>query len=112
DGTQNIFYHRADVMTVSLHADPAGYYPFYTGYAHERGHGAGEGYNLNLPLAHGCVNAEFLRALDTALDALAGYAPQALVLPLGFRHGRRWRCWMWMRIMATARRTSSITGRM
>ncbi len=84
DGTQNIFYHRADVMTVSLHADPAGYYPFYTGYAHERGHGAGEGYNLNLPLAHGCGNAEFLQALDTALDALAGYAPQALVLPLGF----------------------------
>ena len=47
DGTQNIFYQRADVMTVSLHADPTGYYPFYTGYAHERGHGAGEGRNLN-----------------------------------------------------------------
>ncbi|SEK06060.1 histone deacetylase family protein [Achromobacter sp. NFACC18-2] len=84
DGTQNIFYQRADVMTVSLHADPAGYYPFYTGYAHERGHGAGEGFNMNLPLAHGSGNPEFLRALDTALDALAGYAPQALVLALGF----------------------------
>ncbi len=84
DGTQNIFYQRADVMTVSLHADPAGYYPFYTGYAHERGHGAGEGFNMNLPLAHGSGNPEFLRALDTALDALAGYEPQALVLALGF----------------------------
>lgn len=84
DGTQNIFYQRADVMTVSLHADPAGYYPFYTGYAHERGHGAGEGCNLNLPLPHGAGNDPFLRALDTALAALAGYGPQALVLALGF----------------------------
>ena len=84
DGTQNIFYQRADVMTLSLHADPAGYYPFYTGYAHERGYGPGEGCNLNLPLAHGSGNDAFLRALDTALAALAGYAPQALVLALGF----------------------------
>ena len=46
DGTQQIFYQRADVMTISLHADPSGYYPFYSGYAHERGYGAGYGYNL------------------------------------------------------------------
>ncbi len=84
DGTQNIFYQRADVMTVSLHADPTGYYPFYTGYAHEHGHGAGEGRNLNLPLPHGAGNDPFLRALDSALAALAGYGPQALVLALGF----------------------------
>ena len=84
DGTQQIFYRRADVATVSLHADPAGYYPFYSGYAHERGHGEGEGFNLNLPLPHGSGNDPFLRALDTALTALAGHAPQALVLALGF----------------------------
>jgi len=84
DGTQNIFYQRADVMTVSLHADPSAYYPFYTGYAEERGVGAGEGYNLNLPLAHGSGNDPFLAALDTALTALTGYAPEALVLALGF----------------------------
>ncbi|MDR7947780.1 histone deacetylase family protein [Achromobacter aegrifaciens] len=84
DGTQNIFYQRGDVMTVSLHADPAGYYPFYTGYAHERGYGAGEGCNLNLPLPHGSGNDTFLQALDTALAALTGYAPQAVVLALGF----------------------------
>jgi acetoin utilization deacetylase AcuC-like enzyme len=84
DGTQNIFYQRADVMTVSLHADPSAYYPFYTGYAEERGYGAGEGYNLNLPLAHGSGNDPFLAALDTALTALTGYAPEALVLALGF----------------------------
>ncbi len=84
DGTQNIFYQRADVMTLSLHADPTGYYPFYTGYAHERGYGSGHGYNLNFPLPHGANNDVFLQTLDSALVALRDYRPQALVLALGF----------------------------
>lgn len=84
DGTQNIFYRRADVMTLSLHADPTHYYPFYTGYAHERGYGSGHGYNVNYPLPHGADSATFLAALDEALTALRDYRPQALVLPLGF----------------------------
>jgi len=84
DGTQQIFYQRADVLTVSLHADPTDYYPFYSGYAHETGHGAGAGYNLNLPLPHGADNAVFATALDTALAALRDYQPGALVLALGF----------------------------
>jgi len=84
DGTQQIFYHRADVLTVSLHADPANYYPFYSGYAHETGHGAGLGCNLNLPLPHGADNAVFFAALETALAALRDYQPRALVLSLGF----------------------------
>ena len=84
DGTQNIFYARGDVLTVSTHADPSGYYPFYTGYAHERGVGAGEGFNLNLPLAHGADNAVFLKAVDRGAAALREFAPKALLLALGF----------------------------
>lgn len=84
DGTQQIFYERADVLTVSTHADPSGYYPWYTGYSHERGAGEGEGCNLNLPLAHGSGNAEFAQALDQATAAIERFQPQALVLPLGF----------------------------
>lgn len=84
DGTQNIFYARDDVLTVSTHADPSGYYPFYTGYAHERGVGAGEGFNLNLPLAHGADNEAFLQAVDQGTAALRDFAPKALVLALGF----------------------------
>ena len=84
DGTQNIFYDRAEVMTVSTHADPGQYFPFYTGYAEERGIGPGTGCNLNLPLAHGSGNAEFARALDAAQAALLAFAPRALVLALGF----------------------------
>ncbi|WPB55152.1 histone deacetylase family protein [Xylophilus sp. GOD-11R] len=84
DGTQHIFYDRADVFTLSTHADPAGQYPWYTGYADERGAGAGEGFNLNLPLVHGSGIAEFTAALDTAFDAMTAFGTQALVLPLGF----------------------------
>ncbi|MBO9355342.1 histone deacetylase family protein [Bordetella petrii] len=84
DGTQQIFYQRAEVMTLSLHADPAGYYPFYTGHAHERGYGSGHGYNLNFPLAHGSGTEAFLDTLDHALVALRDYRPRALVLSLGF----------------------------
>lgn len=84
DGTQHIFYQRPEVMTISLHADPAAYYPFYTGYTYERGYGSGHGYNLNFPLPHGADNNVFLDALENALVALRDYRPHALVLPLGF----------------------------
>jgi acetoin utilization deacetylase AcuC-like enzyme len=84
DGTQNIFYRRGDVLTVSLHADPHGYFPFYTGYEDERGAGEGLGCNLNLPLPHGAGNDAFLERLDTGLAAVRGYAPGALVVALGF----------------------------
>jgi acetoin utilization deacetylase AcuC-like enzyme len=84
DGTQNIFYARDDVLTVSTHADPSGYYPFFTGYEHERGVGAGEGFNVNLPLPHGSGDDDFIRAVEKGIAAVRAFAPGALVLPLGF----------------------------
>lgn len=53
NGTQDIFYDRADVLTVSIHADPQVEYPYYSGYAEETGEGAGADFNLNLPLPWG-----------------------------------------------------------
>ena len=58
NGTQGIFDARKDVLTVSIHADPARFYPFYWGHAHERGAGEGLGYNLNLPLPRGIGDAD------------------------------------------------------
>ena len=46
NGTQGIFYDRGDVLTVSIHAHPERYYPFFWGYEEERGRGEGEGFNL------------------------------------------------------------------
>ncbi len=84
NGTQGIFYDRPDVFFVSLHADPSDYYPFFAGYAEERGAGAGAGFNLNLPLAPGSGDGEFLAALDRALAAIHDYGADALLVSLGF----------------------------
>jgi len=83
NGTQDIFYERSDVLTVSLHADPVRFYPFFWGHADERGEGPGQGYNLNLPLARRTPDTEYLQALDQALDRIKAFAPGALVLALG-----------------------------
>lgn len=84
DGTQTIFYARDDVLTVSIHADPAAYYPFFTGYAHERGVDAGEGCNLNLLLAPGAGDAEITAATRSAVRAAMDFGAKALVVALGF----------------------------
>jgi acetoin utilization deacetylase AcuC-like enzyme len=83
NGTQGIFYERPDVLTVSVHADPIRFYPFFWGHAHEMGEGAGRGYNLNLPLPRGSGDAEFLAALDRGLERVRAFAPGAMVIALG-----------------------------
>lgn len=83
NGTQGLFYDRADVLTVSLHADPHFMTPFFTGHAHETGRDAGEGYNVNLPLPKGLDTEGYLRALELACDRIAEFAPGALVVSLG-----------------------------
>ena len=83
NGTQGIFYARPDVLTVSLHADPVRFYPFFWGHADERGQGPGLGYNLNLPLPRKSGDDAFMAALDVAFRRIRAFAPEALVLALG-----------------------------
>lgn len=83
NGTQDIFYDRGDVFYASLHADPATDYPFYWGHADERGEGAGEGANLCLPLPQGTTLTGFRAAQTAALDAIAAFAPDLLVVSFG-----------------------------
>jgi acetoin utilization deacetylase AcuC-like enzyme len=83
NGTQSIFYERSDVLTVSIHADPASYYPYVWGYAHERGEGAGLGANLNIPLPLGTGDDGYLAALEVAQKTIRAFAPGALVIALG-----------------------------
>jgi acetoin utilization deacetylase AcuC-like enzyme len=83
NGTQTIFYERADVLTVSIHGDPTTEYPFFLGHADERGAGAGEGFNLNLPLPRGTNFVIWRKALGQALDAVKAFNADALVVPMG-----------------------------
>ncbi|CAM5221023.1 Acetoin utilization deacetylase AcuC OS=Bosea thiooxidans OX=53254 GN=ARD30_08715 PE=3 SV=1 [Bosea thiooxidans] len=84
DGTQEIFYRRNDVLTVSIHVDPNSYYPYYIGYADELGEGQGEGCNVNLPLAPKSNDAAFHQAVDRALDKVREFGAEALVVALGY----------------------------
>lgn len=83
NGTQGIFYRRADVQTVSIHGDPRAYYPFFTGYTDEIGAGPGRGANTNLPLPRGTGDSDYLDTLEAAFAAIDAFRPDALVIALG-----------------------------
>ena len=83
NGTQAIFYARPDVLFTSIHGDPNTEYPFYLGYADERGEGAGLGCNQNLPLPRGTGFSVWRAALAQALQGIARFGADALVVSLG-----------------------------
>uniref|UniRef100_UPI0025EB1CF6 histone deacetylase family protein n=1 Tax=Roseobacter sp. TaxID=1907202 RepID=UPI0025EB1CF6 len=83
NGTQGIFYARDDVFTLSVHADPARFYPFFWGHAHETGEGPGYGYNLNIPLPRGTGDDGFMKGLADGLAHVRSFAPGAVVIALG-----------------------------
>jgi acetoin utilization deacetylase AcuC-like enzyme len=82
NGTQELFYERGDLLVASVHVDPAaGWFPHFLGFEDERGAGAGEDANLNLPLAPGAGDDEWLAAVREAADWTSRAA--ALVVSLG-----------------------------
>ena len=83
NGTEAIFYDRADVLTVSIHVNPARFYPFFWGYENERGRGDGEGFNLNLPRERGLDVDGYLAALDIALQRIADFGADHIVVAAG-----------------------------
>ena len=83
NGTQQIFYERDDVQYVSLHGDPNRAYPYFAGYADERGAGRGAGSTLNLPLPPGTDDAAYQTGLARALEAIDAFGPTTLVVSLG-----------------------------
>ena len=83
NGTQDIFYDRADALYVSIHADPVMDYPYFWGHADERGTGSGEGANLNLPLPRGTDWSDYEPALVQALDRIEQHDPGLLIVSYG-----------------------------
>ena len=83
NGTQDIFYERSDVFTISIHGDPDYEYPHYTGFADETGAGAGLGFHRNFPLPKDTGDEGYLAALDDALEMIRKFAPNHLVLSTG-----------------------------
>jgi acetoin utilization deacetylase AcuC-like enzyme len=84
NGTQSIFYGRADVFYGSVHVDPgAGWFPHFVGYADEAGIDQGSGATLNLPLAPGSGDSEFLAGVRELADAVTLHGSTAVVVSLG-----------------------------
>jgi acetoin utilization deacetylase AcuC-like enzyme/ribosomal protein S18 acetylase RimI-like enzyme len=83
NGSQDIFYNRSDVLTVSIHGHPSFAYPYFSGFADEVGEGEGLGFNHNLPLPEDVGDARYLEALDDALEIVRRFNPEFLVVSLG-----------------------------
>ena len=82
NGTQWIFYDDPRVLYLSSHQ-----FPFYpgTGAADEKGHGAGTGFTVNLPLEAGATDADYdLAYRAVATPVLEQFAPQLTLISAGF----------------------------
>ncbi|MEM8924427.1 MAG: class II histone deacetylase [Actinomycetota bacterium] len=83
NGQQAVFYDDPDVLTVSIHQDCC--FPPDSGHLDDRGSGAGEGRNLNIPLPPGSGHGAYLAAVErVVLPALERFRPEFLVIPSGF----------------------------
>jgi acetoin utilization deacetylase AcuC-like enzyme/GNAT superfamily N-acetyltransferase len=84
NGTQNIFYERSDVLTLSIHGHPNMAYPYFSGFADETGEKEGKGYNVNYPLAENVGAELYIQTLEKALRRVMQFSPVFLIVGLGF----------------------------
>ena len=84
NGTQDIFYERDDVLTVSIHGHPNHAYPYFSGFADETGSGKGLGLNRNFPLPEGADEKLYLDNLARAVRLIERFHPTFLAVSLGF----------------------------
>ena len=83
NGTEAIFYDRADVLTISVHQENN--FPVDTGAFEDRGTGAGEGFNLNIPMMGGAGHASYLEVMEQiVLPQLTAYQPDVIIVACGF----------------------------
>jgi acetoin utilization deacetylase AcuC-like enzyme len=86
NGTQECFYDRSDVLTVSLHMRHGPWGPSHpqTGAPEEVGRGHGEGFNVNVELPPGAGDGAYVRAFEEVVVPIVdGFAPQLLLVACG-----------------------------
>jgi len=83
NGQQEIFYHRSDVLTISIHGHPSFAYPYFSGYREETGEGDGDGYNMNIPLGEKIDGDKYLVHLKKTVERIRKFNPDYLVVALG-----------------------------
>jgi acetoin utilization deacetylase AcuC-like enzyme len=70
NGQQDIFYERDDVLTISIHGHPSFAYPYFSGFADEKGESDGYGFNVNYPLPEKVSGPVYRSYLHKALEKL------------------------------------------
>ncbi len=110
NGTQDIFYERSDVLTVSIHGHPRVTYPYFSGFEDETGAGQGAGFNVNIPLPEGIGGDEYARALERALARVERFAPAFLVVSLGLNVARGDPTGSWLLAAKDFRRNGGMVG--
>jgi acetoin utilization deacetylase AcuC-like enzyme len=86
NGAEHIFWDDPTVMSISIHQDGA--YPRGSGAIAATGGGAGEGYNLNVPLPPGSGVGAYLATMErVVVPVLRWFAPDMIVVACGFDAG-------------------------
>jgi acetoin utilization deacetylase AcuC-like enzyme len=88
NGQQDIFYHRKDVLTISIHGHPSFAYPYFAGFTEEKGEDEGLGFNVNYPLKESISGDEYRVILGKALERIRRFNPDYLVVPFGLDTSR------------------------
>ena len=83
NGTQQAFYERSDVLTISIHQDDC--FPRDSGALADRGAGEGEGYNINIPLPPGSGHGAYVQTVrQVVVPALRAFGPELIIVASGF----------------------------
>ena len=86
NGTQECFYRRGDVLTISLHMPHGSWGPSHpqTGSALEAGIGDGEGANVNIELPYGTGDSGYVAAMERVVAPIVdSYAPGLILVAAG-----------------------------
>ncbi|OGV50900.1 MAG: histone deacetylase [Lentisphaerae bacterium GWF2_52_8] len=112
NGQQDIFLRRNDVFTVSIHGHPSFAYPFFSGFAEERGEDKGKGFNINFPLPENISVDKYMETLKTAVRKICRYNPEFLVVALGFDTARGDPTGTWMLDAEDFKKIGAIIGKL
>ncbi|HPQ43858.1 MAG TPA: hypothetical protein PKZ42_06465 [Syntrophales bacterium] len=88
NGTQEIFYERPDVLTISIHGHPRFAYPYFNGFPEERGEGTGRGYNVNYALPEKVSGTTYEKTLGKAIKRIIRFRPRFLIIAFGLDTAR------------------------
>jgi acetoin utilization deacetylase AcuC-like enzyme len=82
NGTQAAFYDDPSVLTISIHQDNC--FPPDSGHLEDAGEGAGEGFNINVPLPPGSGDGAYEATFErVVVPALERFRPQLIIIPSG-----------------------------